>query len=109
MQKKKIVRTSGYSDRRISEQPDIEIPGWPEIRISGCPEIRLLGNPDIWLAGNPDNRVLRHPDSRVSGSPDFCKSSPLTLVHFHLCAIYLNFSLEFKPAADICREPSQLS
>ena len=52
-----IIRTSGYSDRRISEQLDIEIPGGPETRISGCPEIRLLGNPDIWLAGNPDSRI----------------------------------------------------
>ena len=55
--KKQIVRTSGYSDRRISEQLDIEIPGGPETRISGCPEIRLLGNPDIWMVGNPDSRI----------------------------------------------------
>ena len=55
--KKKNIPTSGSSECRMSEQPDMEIPGWPEIWISGCPEIRLLGNPDIWVAGNPDSRI----------------------------------------------------
>ena len=119
-----LRRQRKHAKKKISRHPDLRNVGCPSSRIwrypvgrksgylgvrkSGCLEIRISGWPEIRVAGYPDSRVLRHPDSRISGSPDICKSSPLNFVHFHLCAIYLNFSLEFRPAADICREPSQL-
>ena len=65
--KKEIIPTSGYSECRISEQPDLEIPGWPEIWISGCPDIRLLGNPHIWLAGHPDSWISEYLCTQTSG------------------------------------------
>ena len=65
----------GYTDVRISGNPDIRISyyrtsGNPGIRISGNPDMRISGYPEIRISGNPDFWVSGFPDIRIAGNPD---------------------------------------